>query len=313
MIPNIFQLVYLFAGFAADPAELAAAKTANGLEIILNGKPLATFSQGDNTIRRPYFANLHGPKGTRLTRTHPPQPDRDAMDHATMHPGLWLGFGDISGEDFWRNKAGMEPKELEIEPGLDTKQVRFANRHALNGSDGRPMGTLKNRFLLRVSNTGCLILWEAILEAGEKGLLLGDQEEMGFGARMAGPLIEKNGGTISNSKGKKTAKETWGQPADWTDYSGMTNGAKAGITLFASPDNFRPSWWHNRDYGLMVANPFGRSAMKQGGKSTVELKPGESLRLVFGAMLHEGPEYDPAQGYNDFREALGRGQGKGPR
>lgn len=306
MIPNLCGLFYLFAGFAADPAGLAAAKTASGLEITLNGKPLATFSQGDKTIRRPYFANLRSPKGTLLTRTHPPLPDRDATDHATMHPGLWLGFGDISGEDFWRNKAEMEPKELEIEAGLDSKPIRFATRHALNDAGGRPMGNLKSRFSVRLSTNCYLIVWDATLEAGEKGLVLGDQEEMGFGVRMAGPLIEKKGGMIANSNGKTTAKGTWGQPANWTDYSGLVNGAEAGITLFASPDNFRPSWWHNRDYGLMVANPFGRSAMKQGGKSAVELKGGESLRLVFGAMLHEGPGYDPGQAYTDFRAAISR-------
>ena len=25
-----------------------------------------------------------------------------------------------------------------------------------------------------------------------------------------------------------------------------------------APSNFRTSWWHNRDYGVFVANPFGR-------------------------------------------------------
>lgn len=304
MIPTIFSLVYLFAGFASDPAELAAAKTANGLEITLNGKPLAAFSQGDNTILRPYFANLHSPKGMRLTRTHPPLPDRDATDHATMHPGLWLGFGDISGEDFWRNKARMEPKDLEIEAGLNSQQIRFATRHALNAAGGRLMGHLKSRFSVVASPTGCLIVWDAALEAGEKGLVLGDQEEMGFGARMAGTLIEKKGGKIANSNGKTTAKETWGQPAEWTDYSGVVNGAEAGITLFASPDNFRPSWWHNRDYGLMVANPFGRQAMRQGTVSQVTVHPGGELRLTFGAFLHDSKEYAPERAYAEFLEAF---------
>ena len=43
-----------------------------------------------------------------VTRTHPPG-DGDATDHATMHPGVWLAFGNISGEDFWRNKARIGP------------------------------------------------------------------------------------------------------------------------------------------------------------------------------------------------------------
>jgi len=62
----------------------------------------------------------------------------------------------------------------------------------------------------------------------------------------------------------------------------------------ASPENFRESWWHNRDYGLMVANPFGRAAMKQGEKSAITVRRGESLRLRFAAIIHDGVEWDRA-------------------
>jgi hypothetical protein len=57
--------------------------------------------------------------------------------------------------------------------------------------------------------------------------------------------------------------------------------------LMASRRNFRESWWHNRDYGVFVANPFGRAAMKQGDRSSVAVAPGESLRLEFGALVHD--------------------------
>jgi hypothetical protein len=69
------------------------------------------------------------------------------------------------------------------------------------------------------------------------------------------------------------------------------------------PRNFRPSWWHNRDYGVFVANPFGREAMKQGEKSRVEVKKGESFRIRFGALLHSSPMDQPVdldQAYQDF-------------
>jgi hypothetical protein len=46
-------------------------------------------------------------------------------------------------------------------------------------------------------------------------------------------------------------------------------------------------WWHNRDYGVFVANPFGREAMKQGERSSIAPEPGQSMTLRFGAYLHE--------------------------
>jgi hypothetical protein len=52
------------------------------------------------------------------------------------------------------------------------------------------------------------------------------------------------------------------------------------------PDNFRPSWYHARDYGLLVANAFGRRAMKAGKESRVELEKGKPFRLRYGIFVH---------------------------
>ena len=75
------------------------------------------------------------------------------------------------------------------------------------------------------------------------------------------------------------------------------------MALMPDPANFHPSWFHNRDYGLMAANPFGRNAMKQGELSRVEVKKGERLRLRFGILLHSAApekEVDLAAAYREF-------------
>ena len=123
---------------------------------------------------------------------------------------------------------------------------------------------------------------------------------MGFGARVATAITEKNGGVITSGAGLKTAKNTWGQPADWCDYSGILDGKPAGITLLADPKNFRPSWWHNRDYGVFVANPFGCAAMGQGDKSVVTVKRGENFHVRFGAVIHTGDHYAAAAACRDL-------------
>ena len=114
---------------------------------------------------------------------------------------------------------------------------------------------------------------------------------MGFGVRVATPITEQNGGLILSSTGLTTARNTWGQQAEWCGYSGSVDGQRAGITLVPGRSNFRPSWWHNRDYGVMVANPFGRAAMKQGEPSSVTIQPGELLRLRFAAVIHDGLDH----------------------
>jgi hypothetical protein len=58
----------------------------------------------------------------------------------------------------------------------------------------------------------------------------------------------------------------------------------------AGPDNFRRSWFHSRDYGLIVANPFGRKAMTGPDDNDVEpditpIEPGDDFKLRFGVYL----------------------------
>lgn len=304
---QVADLTAFLAAVAPQPAPEGPAvrrfefeEKSDRLAISHSGRPVMEFVFGDTKILRPYFANVHAPRGFRVTRNHPPVPDRDALDHAEYHPGLWLGFGDISGSDFWRNQGRIAHVRFSAAPAVKEDQLTFATESRLLTADDKLICLLINRFTLTARPERWLLVWDATFRSDEGEFTFGDQEEMGFGARVATPLTEKGGGRIVNSDGRKTAAATWGQPAKWCDYSGVVGDQKAGITLMAAPSNFRESWWHNRDYGVFVANPFGRAAMKQGERSAVTIKHGESFRIVFGAVFHDSIDYDPAAAYADF-------------
>lgn len=269
-----------------------------------SGQPIADFVYQDPDIRRPYFANVRLKSRRQVTRNHPPVAGKDATDHSDMHPGVWLAFGDINGQDFWRNKARIDHLGFSEGPTITGGRLRFATASQLIGSKGELIGRMENRLAAEERPSGWRLTWEAEFSPGQEALVFGDQEEMGFGTRVFTDITEKNGGLITSSAGAKTAKATWGQPADWCDYSGTLDGAPCGVTVMTGPSNFRPSWWHNRDYGLLVANAFGRAAMKQGEKSEVKVTPGRSLKLVHAATFHEGPDYDPAGEYTAFVKSL---------
>ncbi len=282
----------------------AVAERPEKIVITYSGQPVAEYVFRDDKILRPYFTKVHAPSGAQVTRNHPPIAGNDAVDHDLMHPGLWLAFGDINGHDFWRNKGRIEHVRFRDAPKTAGDRLTFATESRLMTEQGKPVGDLLSEFQLTANEFGWLLAWRATIQASEGDVAFGDQEEMGFGARVATPLTEKNGGTIINSAGQRTAGKTWGQGAAWCDYSGKIDGKPAGITLMAGPKNFRESWWHNRDYGLMVANPFGREAMKQGANSAVVVKRGESLTLDFAACLHSAADYNPRQAYREFVESL---------
>jgi hypothetical protein len=283
----------------SPPRKFEVAEKVDRLVIACAGKPVAEYVFGDKRILRPYFANVHAPGGEQVTRSHPPREGHDALDHADMHPGLWLAFGDISGHDFWRNQGRIEHVRFIDKPTVTDGELAFATESRLITREGKELCRLKSRFLLADGGDAWLLVWDATFRSDDGDFTFGDQEEMGFGARVATPLTEKADGMILDSAGLRTAEATWGQAAKWCDYA-RRGERSAGITLLTSPENFRESWWHNRDYGLFVANPFGRAALKQGEKSAVTVERGKDFRLVFGAAFHDGGKYDPAEAYRQF-------------
>lgn len=271
---------------SAEESPFAVRPAADRLDITWNGEPVAEYVFRDPRILRPHFANLHAPGGVRVTRNHPPVAGVDPTDHDTMHPGVWLAFGDLNGQDFWRNKARIEHLRFLEPPRTDAHELVFSAENRLLGTNGSTLGTQLSRFAIRALPHGFLLVWQADFRPAAEPLVFGDQEEMGLGVRVATPITEKNGGTIVASTGAKSARTTWGQSFAWCDDSGEWAGRRVGVTLMPDPENFRPGWFHNRDYGLMVANPFGRNAMNQGEPSRVTVAPGERLRLRFGVYLH---------------------------
>ena len=270
------------------------------LLIRIDGRPFATYVWADGKVRRPYFAHLHAPNGTQVTRTHPPVAGKDAADHADMHPGLWLAFGDLGGADFWRNKGAVEHAGFVEEPATTKDGGTFAVRNRYKAGDKTVCDEVC-RITITVRKDAYLIDWSSEF-TGPGDFAFGDQEEMGLAVRVATPLAVKNGGQILNSDGARNEKGTWGRPADWCDYRGTTDGKEAGVALMAHPGNFRRPWFHARDYGLLVANPFGRRAFTKGEESRVVVKKGETLRLRFGVLIHSG-KTDVGAAYAAWRAA----------
>ncbi len=56
--------------------------------------------------------------------------------------------------------------------------------------------------------------------------------------------------------------------------------------------------------GFVAANPFGVNAFTGGPKSSVKVAPGDSLRLRFAVLVHQGPIL-LAAAYRDVVSELG--------
>jgi hypothetical protein len=300
------------AGADSARAEVAFEKQDGSLKILVDGKPFAVYVWNDPETTRPYFKQVHAPGSVvMVTRNHPPRPD-DLADHATFHPGIWWGFGDIGGNDYWRLKARVVGGDFVEEPQAGKEAGHFAVRNELleNGSDAVFCEQVC-RYSILQRPSGILLVSDMTLRREAGDFWLGDQEEMGLAVRLAKPIatVSAQGGRVVNREGNTDLKQIRARPSDWCDYSGPIDGQFGGLMLMNDPGNFRKPWWHAVETGLLVANPLGESELHGRGKKAqnVLVKAGQPFRLRYGILVHLAPKasaFDPAAAYADFRNVL---------
>ena len=260
------------------------------LLITIGGKPFATYVYQDSKIPRAYFAHVKTPSGIQVTRNHPPIEGKDEMDHATFHPGIWLTFADINGNDYWRLRAKTEHEMFVGKPQGGPGRGTFTVSNYYLDTEERRIVHEICRYTLLARPTGYMLISESTFSSKEADFYFGDQEEFGLGVRVATPIAVRYGGHILNAEGLIDEKGVWGKQSDWCDYSGVIDDTLIGMTIMPDPRNFRRSWYHARNYGFVAANPFGRNAMKAGPPSKVVVKKGEKFHLGFGVSIYSAPK-----------------------
>src|SRR5262245_42443409 len=159
--PILFAALVCFIARSILAADFATEQRSDCLIIAHDLKPVAHFVFADTNILRPYFAHVHTPDGIQVTRNHPPIAGVDPADHPTMHPGIWLAFGDISGEDFWRNKATIRHEKFSGQPKTVNHQLTFATESTLIATNGSVLAKLTSTFVLDSIRGGYLLSWKA--------------------------------------------------------------------------------------------------------------------------------------------------------
>lgn len=279
------------------------------VKIFIGDQEIVDYVFKDNEITRPYFAHVKTLSGKQVSRNHPPREGVDKMDHANMHPGIWLSFGDLNGHDYWRLKARTKHVRFLQSPTVDAGVGRFVvlNHYLATASDA-VVCSEECAVQIRKIDKGYMIAVASVFKPSSDlngDLRFGDQEEMGLGVRVSTALAveQKLGGRILDSEGRVNGDRVWGKTARWCDYAGPLDGQWAGMTILTSPKNFRQCWSHARDYGFVAMNPFGLNAFTKAEKKDVIVKNGETLRLGYAVVVHESPkeaDFNPQTAYEQF-------------
>jgi sialidase-1 len=278
----------------------------DSLTIELSGRPVARYVFRDPDVSRPFFDKVCTPSGIEVTRPNPPREGQDPTDHVGLHPGVWLSFGDLNGHDYWRLKARTQHAGFLGQPlgGEGEGSFTVVNRYLATTGTG-VVCTEICQYTIRSCASGWMLVSDSQFRPEGGDLVFGDQEELGWGVRVATPLVVDRGmgGRILDHEGRRNGKQVWGQLVPWCDYSGTMEGRWVGMLVCASGDNFHPSWAHARDYGFVALNPFARQAFTRQEPRRKVVPLGEKLNLRFGVVIHESAaeaDVELARAYSDF-------------
>ena len=143
---------------AQESSSFSFQKREQDMDIFVDGQPFATYVWEDAKTTRPYFKQIYGTGGkVQLTRHHPPGPD-DFDDHETFHPGIWWGFGDIGGNDYWRLKTKVVGGEFTEQPKSEAIQAQFTVRNRLLDASGKRFCWQTCRYVFVKQRHGILIV-----------------------------------------------------------------------------------------------------------------------------------------------------------
>jgi putative heme-binding domain-containing protein len=273
----------------AKDGEFTFRRVDNELQLYLGQTRFATYLLDHDRLTRRGFIHVKTPSGHQVTRNFP-DGDPGNSDHAVIHPGMWMSFGWLDGNDYWRLQSKVRFDRFLEEPKGGAGVGSFATRDQYLSKDGKQVVcTQDTTYRFRHVDSGILVDWDATFYNDERSFLFGDQEESGLAIRMATPIRVENGnGRIVNNRGEVNGKGTWGKPFDWINYSGEIAGKRVGFLIMPHPDNPRQCWSHSRDYGALVSNPFPKQPRERRQPFiTTPVKQGKRFRLRYSVLIHE--------------------------
>ncbi|MEO8495369.1 MAG: PmoA family protein [Planctomycetota bacterium] len=290
-------IAFTFTAVSFADAPVTLQREGDQITVKIGDAPLAVYNTSKE-LAKPFFSPVYDPNGTIISR-----PLENPEDHK-HHKGIWVSIDEVNGIKFWAETGKIEniSAALHDADGDGPASLQVVNHW--QGEDGKPVvietttiGIFPNR----------LMTYDIVFTATDGPVTFGDTKEGLLGFRMINSMREKETGKVVNADGKQGTAECWGQPSAWVDYYGEAEGKIVGVTLMDHPDNFRPSRYHVRDYGLFSMSPFGEKAYTGGASESepVVVEKGESLRLRYGLYIHNGDtlEGKVAEAYKQFLSA----------
>jgi hypothetical protein len=260
-------------------AKITAVRVGSKINVTIDNKYFTSYIFSDDE-KYPFFYPVNGPlSGGSVTSMR-----NGEYPH---HSSLFFGCDLVNGGNYWQE--GLERGRIIsvnaeiVRQGGDTVIITDECIWSRPGAIS-PVKDARTFTITAPSATICQIDVEIKMEMLNDVTIKKTNHSL-FSVRMAADLSVKNGGTMINTEGAKSEKETFGKKSPWMDYYGKRGDAIEGIAILQHPSNpWYPSPWFTRDYGFMSPTPM---YWPENGTDTF-LKKGTVLNLRYRVLVHSG-------------------------
>ncbi len=260
-------------------AKITAVKVGSKINVSINGKYFTSYIVSEDE-KYPFFFPVNGPvSGCSVTSMR-----NTLWPH---HSSLFFGCDQVNGGNYWQDdlsRGRIISVNAEItKQGGDTLIITDECIWSRPGAVS-PIKDTRQIIITSPSETVYQIDVDIKMEMLLDVTIRKTNHSL-FSVRMAPELSVEYGGTMINSAGEKSEKNTFGKSSPWMDYYGKRGATIEGLAIFQHPSNpWYPSPWFTRDYGFMSPTPM---YWPENDTETV-MKKGTVLNLRYRVLVHGG-------------------------
>lgn len=280
---------------ASIQAQIAFTQAKDRVEVSIANRHFTTLHFGKDA-RKPFLFPLSTPSGIKITRGFPLEPNPgDPTDHPHQK-GLWTGTEQLNGMDFWENDPSYNRPRMGT---ISFRDVTRASGGALAYAADWITPEGKNiiaeshslQFSALTPTINAIDVDFTLTARGPDPILFEDHQDAVIGIRLGPAFDEKTGAYPENAEGYRGEAGIRGRASRWVDWRAKIDGKHVGFAILDHPANLNsPARWHLRSFGFLACNPFARQSFDPAATSgEKQLKPGESIRLRYRVLVHDGP------------------------
>ena len=321
----------------AERFQLVHHPEAGKVDVLIDGHLFTAYVYKNEKLRKPVLYPIISATGQRVTRSFPLENAPDERIDSPAQSGLWFGYANVNGLDFWNSSFENTDKNA-FKKGTvrHTKILNMKNGNEGCGlevaaqwqrPDGTPLLFQNTKYIFKGKKNTRTIDLVITLSALDEKVNLEDDEGGLLGLRVcreleipvdepvtrtdaAGkpgtePVVNKKGitGNYQSDVGF-TGEQVKGQKARWVKLSGKIKNELIDVIILDHPANLpHPPYWNVTAGGLFAVNPLGAKAFTNGEKYTgMQVPAGNSAIFRYHIIIQATGGFNPTLIESEFQK-----------